>query len=117
MKTTYEIKEMIKEYQKTLDECNTLFETEGRTEREQILSDKVDQQFGDVAKSVSEHIGKLLQDFSDIDVYIMGIDTETYPNPRDPYHSYFARVKSPNSASMAGAFSKHIKIDGFPYRR
>ena len=116
MKTTQEIKEMIKEYQETLEECNKVFEIEGRTEQQQILSDRTSRQFDNVAEAVSEHIEKLLQDFSDIGVYITSVDTVTQYNG-DPYHSYFARVKSPNSASMAGAFSKHIKIDGFPYRR
>jgi hypothetical protein len=115
MKTTHEIKEMIKEYQTTLDKCNKLFETEGRTEQQQILSDRTDRYFDNVAEAVSEHIEKLLQDFSDIDVYIMSIDTVTQYNG-DPYHSYFARVKCPSSAFMAGSVSKHIKVNGFPYR-
>lgn len=116
MKTTTEIKEMIKEYQETLKECNVVFETEGRTERQEILSERTSRQFDNVATAVSEHIEKLLQDFSDIDVYIMSIETVTQYNG-DPYHSYFARVKCPSSAFMAGSVSKHIKVNGFPYRR
>jgi hypothetical protein len=112
----HEIKEMIKKYQATLEECNSVFESEGRSNRQDVLSEKVDQEFTDVSDAVAEHIQKLLQDLSDIDVYLMSVDTVTHYSG-DPYHLYYARVKCPSSAFMAGCISKHIKIDGFPYRR
>ena len=104
-----EIKEMIAQYQKTLEECNAVFEAEGRSE-------KVDKEFTAVSDAVAGHIQKLLQDLSDIDVYLMSVDTVTQYKG-DPYHSYFARVKCPSSTFMAGSISKHILIRGFPYRR
>jgi hypothetical protein len=89
---------------------------EGMSEREEELSEKVDEKFTAVSDAVAEHIRDLLQKFSDIDVYITSMDTVTQYSG-NPYHSYFARVKSPSDAFMAGCISKHIEIDGFPYRR
>ena len=116
MKSTHEIKQMIKQYQESLEESNRLFVSEGRTEKQHAISQKAEKQFNDVSESVAEHIRKLLQDFSDIDVYINSIDTVTQYSG-DPYHSYFARVKCPSSEFMAGSIAQHIKINGFPYRR
>ncbi len=116
MKTIQEIKEMIAQYQNTLDECNAVFETEGRSAKEEMLSKKVDKEFESVSDAVAEHVQKLIQDLSDIDVYLMSLDTVTQYSG-DPYHSYFARVKCPCSTFMAGSISKHIPIKGFPYRR
>jgi ketopantoate reductase len=69
MKTMSEIKEMIAQYQKTLEECNAVFKAEGRSEKEEMLSKKVDKEFTAVYDAVAEHIQKLLlQDLFDIDV-------------------------------------------------
>lgn len=116
MKTMSEIKEMIAQYQKTLEECNAAFEAEGGSEKEEMLSKKAYKEFTAVSDAVAEHVQKLIQDLSDIDVYLMSIDTVTQYEG-DPYHSYFARVKCPSSTFMAGSISKHIPIRGFPYRR
>jgi len=116
MKTMHEIKEMIVQYQKTLEECNAVFAAEGRSVKEKMLSDKVDVEFTAVSDAVAEHVQKLIQDLSDIDVYLMSVDTVTQYSG-NPYHSYFARVKCPSSAFMAGAIAKHIPINWFPYRR
>ena len=116
MKTMHEIKEMIAQYQKTLEECNAVFESEGRSAKEEMLSEKVDAEFGAVSDAVAEHVQKLLQDLSDINVYLMSVDTVTQ-YAGDPYHSYYARVKCPSSTFMAGTIAKHIPIKGFPYRR
>lgn len=116
MKSMQEIKEMIAQYQNTLEECNAVYDSEGRTTREKELSEKTHKEFMAVSDAVAEHVQKLLQDLSDIDVYLMSLDTVTQ-YAGDPYHSYFARVKCPSSTFMAGSISKHISIKGFPYRR
>jgi hypothetical protein len=115
MKTMHEIKEMIARYQNTLEECNILFKSEGRSEKQKMLSEKVDAEFTAVSDAVAEHIQTLIQDLSDIDVYLMSVNTVTQYSG-EPYHSYFARVECPSSTFMAGSISKHITINGFPYR-
>ena len=106
-----EIKEMIAQYQNTLEECNAVFESEGRSAKQEMLSKKVDAEFTAVSDAVAEHVKTLIQDLSDIDVYLMSVDTVTQYSG-EPYHSYFARVKCPSSAFMAGSISEHISIYG-----
>jgi hypothetical protein len=108
MKSFEEIQKMIEQYEKTLAECNRVWELEKLSPREQELSDQVDREFEEICNAVSDHISTMVGNFHKIGVDIMSVETVTCYN--DPYHSFNARVGD------KGYVGKHFVVPGFRYR-
>ncbi len=108
MKSFDEIKKMIEQYDKTLAECNRVWELEKLSPREKELSEQVDREFHEICDAISEHISTMVGDFTKIGVEIRSVDVVT--QYKDPYHSFYARV---GDESYLG---KHFTVPGFRYR-
>jgi hypothetical protein len=108
MKSFEEIEKLIKQYEKTLAECNRVWEIEKLSPREKELSDQVDREFEEISDAVSDHISTMVENFTKIGVEIRSVDTVT--QYKDPYHSFHVRVGD------KGYLGKHFVVPGFRYR-
>ena len=108
MKSFEEIKQMIQDYEKVLNECNEMWKSEARnTPRQERLSTEVDKKFDEICSACAEHIESLIENFSKIGVELKDIGLEEHYN--EPFHSFWAKV------GEHGYVSKHITVKGYPY--
>jgi GTPase involved in cell partitioning and DNA repair len=108
MKSFDEIQKMIETYEKTLAECNRVWELEKLSPHEKELSEQVDREFEAICDAVCEHISTMCENFTKIGIDLKIVDVNL--QYKEPYHSFFARVGG------NGYVGKHFVVPGFRYR-